>query len=151
MRHKPGIRVSCGQVCNLRLWRVLVNAALAGYWRFGWLDLGASKRTNADFYRASRGVRCLGACGAAATVRGRTVAGAEKDQTNGPLLDGFFGIAACRRGKHLKTSEKLTQTGQPDLGWQPLLHPRPPQRKARGSALGARDAIAPHQDLARTK
>ena len=68
MRHKPGIRVSCGQVCNLRLWRVLVNAALAGYWRFGWLDLGAAKRTNADFYRASRGVRCLGACGAAATV-----------------------------------------------------------------------------------
>ena len=82
MRHKPGIRVSCGQVCNLRLWRVLVNAALAGYWRFGWLDLGASKRTNADFYRASRGVRCLGACGAAATVaearclfRRRAVAG----------------------------------------------------------------------------
>ena len=68
MRHSVGIRVWCGKVCNLRLWRVLVNAALAGYWRFGWLDLGASKRTNADFYRASRGVRCLGACGAAATV-----------------------------------------------------------------------------------
>ena len=39
------------------VWWVLVNAALGGYWRFGWLDLGAAKRTNADFYRASRGVR----------------------------------------------------------------------------------------------
>ena len=45
-----------------------MNAALAGYWRFVGLDLGAAKRKNADFYRASPGVRCLGACGAAATV-----------------------------------------------------------------------------------
>ena len=39
------------------VWWVLVNAALGGYWRFGWLDLGAAKRTNADFYRASPSLR----------------------------------------------------------------------------------------------